>query len=154
MQQQLAEPTCDLRGFASLHCGAVVQTNHDLTVPAWGELLAEPPDAALMLQKTSRAVGNEQLKRKFLDDITSARDEASTALLHSQGSSFAGRARAEFSSASTLPSSRRSMQAAARGDTFATLSVPRSASHAQTQSTPTLSPQDGGPCAACTLYSV
>eukprot|EP00439_Symbiodinium_sp_Y106_P062335 s3397_g9.t1 len=44
--QQLADPACNIRFLASLRGAAIVLTNFGLTVPAWGEVLAEPPPEA------------------------------------------------------------------------------------------------------------
>ncbi|CAE7822051.1 unnamed protein product [Symbiodinium sp. CCMP2456] len=101
--QQLAGPSCHIRCLASdasLQGAAIVLTNHGLAVPAWGELLAEPPPEAeadpALHEPADLAHGWQRTASKAVDDalladLTSALDEASIALLHSQGGPFAGR---------------------------------------------------------------
>ena len=64
--QQLGNPACNLRCLASLRGAAVVLANHGLTVPACGELLADPHVKPKVIphsmnQQTSHADSSEQL---------------------------------------------------------------------------------------------
>ena len=98
--QQLAGPACNRRCLPSLQGAAVVLTNHGLSVPVWGELVTEPPAEAeadpALHEPADLARGWQRAASKVVDDalladLTSALDEASTALLHSQAGPFAGR---------------------------------------------------------------
>eukprot|EP00439_Symbiodinium_sp_Y106_P028817 s3110_g3.t1 len=102
--QQLAGPACNRRCLASLQGAAVVLTNHGLSVPVWGELVTEPPAEAeaeaeadpALHEPADLARGWQRAASKVVDDalladLTSALDEAPTALLHSQAGPFAGR---------------------------------------------------------------
>ena len=98
--QQLAGPACNRRCLAWLQGATVVLTNHGLSVPVWGELVTEPPAEAeadpALHEPADLARGWQRAASKVVDDalladLTSALDEASTALLHSQAGPFAGR---------------------------------------------------------------